>query len=146
MILNRKQFFEKLRIRLGEVPIKNAKRACFKAANLVKNDAIKSIMQGSKTGGTVRKYNPNRTHTQSAAGEPPASDTGFLVSNITADVERTGTGFSRRVTGIVTASAPYAIHLEFGTYKMQARPFLQPALDRNAKKIRDIFIKEGIIS
>jgi hypothetical protein len=28
---------------------------------------------------------------------------------------------------------------------MAARPFMQPSLDRNAEKIRSIFVKEGLI-
>ena len=39
----------------------------------------------------------------------------------------------------------YALFLEFGTKDMDARPFMQPALDRNAKKIRQIFVEEGVI-
>jgi HK97 gp10 family phage protein len=142
MILNRNQFFSKLKKQLGIIPEQNAKRACYKAANVVKNDAVKSIMTGAKSGELVRKYNPSRTHRQSAAGQPPASDTGFLVSQISADVEKQVTS----IVGIVRSSAPYAAHLEFGTQQMPARPYLQPALDKNADKIRQIFIKEGIIS
>ena len=39
----------------------------------------------------------------------------------------------------------YAKHLEFGTTQMAARPFLQPALNKKAKKIVSIFKKEGLI-
>jgi hypothetical protein len=37
----------------------------------------------------VQKYDPRRTHTQSAPLSPPASDTGFLVSQITMNVKKT---------------------------------------------------------
>lgn len=142
-ILNKKEFYDKLNKRLGIVPVKNAQRACFKAANLVKNEAQKSILTGSKTGPVVTRYNPKRTIAISAPGEPPASDTGFLASNITSEV-RTVQG--NRVFGIVRSTAPYSAFLEFGTTKMAARPFLQPALDKSAKKIQRIFEKEGMIS
>ena len=51
------------------------------AGNLVRNTAVNSINQGAKSGVIYEKYNPRRTHKASAAGEPPATDTGFLVSN-----------------------------------------------------------------
>jgi HK97 gp10 family phage protein len=142
-IVNKKAFYEKLNKRLGIVPVKNAQRACFKAANLVKNEAQKSILAGNKTGPVVTRYNPKRTIAISAPGEPPASDTGFLASNITSEV-RTVQG--NQVFGIVRSTAPYSAFLEFGTTKMAARPFLQPALDKSANKIKRIFEKEGMIS
>lgn len=142
-IVNEKAFYEKLKKRLGIIPLKNAERACFKAANLVKNEAQRSILAGNKTGQTATRYNPKRTHTASAPGEPPASDTGFLANNITAEVVvRPLT----QVYGIVRSTAPYSAHLEFGTQKMAARPFLQPALNKNARKIQRIFEREGILS
>jgi HK97 gp10 family phage protein len=90
------------------------------------------------TGVTYQKYNPRRQHTASQAGEPPASDTGFLVNNITSNVKKQDTA----VIGQIIASAPYAGHLEFGTRFIEPRPFMQPALERNRPKIKRIF-KEG---
>ena len=142
-IANKSQFYESLQKRLGVVPVRNAQKACFKAANLVKNEAQKSILQGAKTGPTVTRYNPKRTIAISAPGEPPASDTGFLANNITSEV-RTEQG--NRVFGVVRSTAPYSAFLEFGTTKMAARPFLQPALNKSANKIKRIFEKEGMIS
>ena len=140
-IVNKRIFFSNLDKRFKEIPKRNLRRACQRAADVVRNEAVQSITGGSKTGETVRKYNPTRTHTQSAAGEPPASDTGFLVANITATTKAEG----KKMIGEVKASAPYAVHLEFGTTAMQARPFLQPALEKNSKKIQAIFVSEGII-
>ena len=145
MIKNREQFFKKLQHQLGVVPRKNAERACFRSANLVKNEAVKSILGGAKTGMPVTRYNPRREHVTSAPGEAPASDTGFLAQNIVAEIQ-VSTGIVSEVIGIVRSTAPYSAHLEFGTSAMPARPFLQPALDKNAQKIRRIFAKEGIIS
>ncbi len=144
-MVNGKQFFKKLEKRLGAIPIKNAERACFKSANLVKNTAVESIVRGAKTGATVKRYNPERTHTASAPGEPPASDTGFLANSIIAEVQ-SSRGITNEVIGMVRAQSPYAAHLEFGTQNMAARPFLQPALRKNHARIEAIFRKEGIIS
>lgn len=140
-ILNKDVFYSKLQKQLGVTPVKNAQRACFRAANVVKNEAVKSISQGAPSGPVVTRYNPKRSIRISAAGEPPVTDTGFLVSNITTEVKTEG----RRVTGIVRSQAPYSAFLEFGTQQMPARPFMQPALDKSAGKIKRIFMKEGMI-
>lgn len=97
------------------------------------NTAKQSIQSHGSSGITYRKYNPERTHTASAAGNPPNTDTGFLVSNIHAVIDTNGLG------GDVESRADYSIHLEFGTKNMQARPFLQPALEQNKPKIRAKF-------
>jgi len=123
----------------------NIRRAMTKSAMLVDTTAKTSILRGSKSGSTVTKYNPSRTHQQSAAGEAPASDTGFLANSISHEVIVKASGQSKEFIGIVSASADYAIHLEFGTTNMEARPFLRPALISNRRKIEAIFRKQGII-
>ncbi len=101
-----------------------------RAANLVRNTAVTSINQGAKSGVIYEKYNPRRTHRASAAGEPPATDTGYLVSNIFTNIDTDGLGAS------VESRAGYSSFLEFGTSKMAARPFMQPALEENKPRIR----------
>lgn len=101
-----------------------------RAGNLVRNTAVQSINQGAKSGVMYEKYNPRRRHRASAAGEPPATDTGFLVNNIALKVDVDGLGAS------VESRADYSTFLEFGTSKMAARPFMQPALEENRPKIR----------
>ena len=140
-LLNKQEFYRKLNRQLGIVPVKNAQRACFTADNVVKTEAIRSVSQGSPSGPVVTRYNPKRSLRISAAGEPPVTDTGFLVSNITTEVQTEG----RRVTGTVRSQAPYSAFLEFGTQQMPARPFMQPALDKSANKIKRIFLREGMI-
>jgi len=108
----------------------DAKQLVGRAANLVRNTAVDSILQGAKSGVTYSLYNPRRTHTASAAGQPPASDTGFLASNITNVIDVDGLGAS------VESRADYSSFLEFGTTKMAARPFMHPAAEENRPKIR----------
>ena len=108
----------------------DAKQLVGRAANLVRNTAVESILQGAKSGVTYSKYNPRRTHTASAAGEPPASDTGYLANNILVNIDADGFGAS------VESRADYSSFLEFGTSKMAARPFMQPALEENRAKIK----------
>jgi len=50
-----------------------------------------------------------------------------------------------KVIGQIIASAPYAKHLEFGTSNILPRPFMQPALQKNKKKIVEIFKREGVV-
>jgi HK97 gp10 family phage protein len=97
------------------------------------NTAKQSIQTNSGGGRTYEKYNPKRTHTASSAGNPPNTDTGFLVSNIHVVLDIDGLG------GSVESRADYSGFLEFGTSKMQARPYLQPALEQNKPKIRAKF-------
>ena len=99
-----------------------------RAANLVRNTAVESINQGAKTG--VVYTRGGKTSQRSAAGEPPATDTGFLVNNIVLDIDVNGLGAN------VESRADYSAFLEFGTSKMAARPFMQPALEANRAKIR----------
>ena len=118
-----------------------------RSTDVVRNEVVTSISAGG-TGRTYRKYNPNRTHQASSSGNPPATDTGVLKSGISTrvEVERNA------LVGKIIAYAPtnkgdnYALFLEFGTTDMEARPFMQPALDKNAKKIQQIFKSEGVIT
>jgi HK97 gp10 family phage protein len=112
----------------------------FSSANLVEAEAKQSIQRGVKSGRIYKRRSV--VHQASAPGEPPASDTGFLVSNITKTaVEKSGTALSISVE----SKAKYSKFLEFGTRKMSARPFLQPALEKNKTKIKGKFAKGGFI-
>jgi HK97 gp10 family phage protein len=139
---NYNQFRRKLKKRLIVNPRHNATEAVDRGTNLVKNTAVESIMQGG-TGTTYEKYNPRRTHTASSPNKPPANDQGFLVSQISTSVKAQGDG---SVIGQIISAAPYSKALEFGTVTMIARPFMRPALNRNVRKIRQIFKREGIIT
>jgi len=136
-ILNLKAFNKKLNRKLSNNKVKEY---VTRGTLMVQNDAKKSILAGG-TGRTYEKYEPRRTHIASAPNQPPASDTGFLASNITmeVDVKTNGT-----VVGQIISSAPYSKHLEFGTTNMTERPFMQPALEKNKRKIEALF-KKGIL-
>ena len=111
-----------------------------KSARRVEGTAKESIQRGVKSGRIYTKRGIQ--HQASAPGEAPATNTGFLVSNITkTDIEKTGTALSI----FVESKAPYSKFLEFGTRKMSPRPFLQPALEQNRNKIKADFAKGGFI-
>ncbi len=104
--------------------------AVFKGVADVESEAKKSIQRGGKSGIVYQRYNPKRTHRSSAPGEPPASDTGYLVNNIKRRMD------SDKLGGEVRSRADYSKFLEFGTSKMLPRPFMFPALEKNRGKIK----------
>jgi len=106
---------------------KGVMRAIVRGTEAVKKEAIDLILSSPKTGRVYRRGGVE--HRASAPGEPPASDTGRLVSSIQTKYD------VQNLTGSVTASAVYAAPLEFGTQKMEPRPFLRPAM---ANKRADI--------
>lgn len=98
------------------------------AGLIVQNAARRAVLDGPKTG-TI--YNPRGkvVHQASAPGEAPASDTGRLVNSIVMRVDEGD------LIALITAGTEYAPYLEFGTRKMAARPFLNPALTNNRPRI-----------
>ena len=48
------------------------------------------------------------------------------------------------VIGQIISAEPYSKALEFGTTQMTERPFMQPALEKNKRKIQSMF-KKGVL-
>ena len=139
-ILNKPQFNQKLDKRFKDT-LANVRRTVRITANEVRNTAIKSILQNPRAGESTTRYNPKRTIRISKEGDPPASDTGFLASNIhlVMDADQLGASIESR--------AKYSAFLEFGTRHMRARPFMQPALEQGKRKYKKMFkdaVKKGI--
>lgn len=67
------------------------------------------------------------TTSPSAPGEPPGVDTGTLKNSIKAMKQRDR-------YWIVGAGVEYSAYLEFGTVRMEARPFFKPACERIARR------------
>ena len=93
-----------------------------------------------------------RQRNSSRPGDPPNVVTGTLRSSISyaiSDGRTSGKGIfgspkagPESVVGVVGSHIqvpPYPYHLEMGTSKMKARPFLRPALDRAIPYIKQIF-------
>ena len=104
---------------------------------LIRGEAVKSIQQGSKSGVVYEKYNPRRSHRASAPGEAPASDTGNLVSKIIVKQK------TKNITN-VESNANYSAFLEYGTSKMQPRPFMLPAFEKSKKPIVEATFKRVV--
>ncbi|OQW44356.1 MAG: hypothetical protein A4S16_03450 [Proteobacteria bacterium SG_bin6] len=99
----------------------------FAAAQIIEVEAARSITAGSVSG---------KGHVPSKPGEPPSNDTGVLARNIE-------TNMVGPVTAEVSSNAPYSQHLEFGTSKMAARPFMAPAVARKRKEVANL-LKKGL--
>lgn len=97
-------------------------RAIFAAADIVTTTARKSIVKGAIQG---------KKHVPSRPGQPPKRDTAQLDSSIVT-----------RKTGPLSAEsrseAPYSAHLEKGTSRMAARPFMKPAAQASRQKALDL--------
>jgi len=136
---NVEKFKKNLEKRLISNPNSNSLNLVDRATRIVQNTAQESI----KKKGTGRTYTRGDiSHTASASGQPPATDTGFLGQNITMKVSVESNG---SVVGQIISAAPYSKALEFGTTQMDARPFMQPALEKNKRKILTMFKKEGMV-
>jgi len=95
-------------------------------ARVVETYVKTSMAEGGKSGQLYSRG--GKSHRASAPGEAPAVDYSNLYNSIQIE----------EVTpeqAIVSASAEYAEHLEFGTSRMAARPYLRPAVDEHEGEI-----------
>ena len=130
------QFKKRMEKRVVANPLDNAEDLIARATRMVSNRAQESIARDPKTGVMRPSGSP-----ASAAGEPPAADTGFFISRISYKIDRS----RDEVVGTVRVSAPYAAPLEFGTTNIAPRPFMQPALESNRPRIRKMYKEGGLI-
>lgn len=82
----------------------------------------KTLMRDTPTNQAVSYGKKN--HHPSYPFNPPAPDTGNLMRSVTHDVEVIGD----EAIGHIGSTSKYAPYLEYGTSKMQPRPFLSTAL------------------
>lgn len=110
--------------------VRGVKKVVYTATQYVASEAKQSILQNPRAGREVVRYNPKRTVRTSAEGDPPASDTGNLATLISTEVRADG------MSGKCISKASYSKALEYGTSKMAARPFLQPAAEKTRPLIK----------
>ena len=111
--------------RLRNLPAATARevgKVMFVGAGVIETEARRSIVAGAIQG---------KGHVPSAPGEPPNRDTGVLDQNVAA--KKTG-----RLTAETASSAPYSAALEFGTSKMEERPFMRPATQKSRPIIENL--------
>jgi HK97 gp10 family phage protein len=107
----------------------NMTSASVRAAIYVQAQAKLNISGGARTGRLYKRR--SIVHRASAPGEYPKTDTGRLVSSIS--VEK-GEGFA-----LVGSNLEYAPLLEYGTPKMDARPWLKRTYNDSIGKIAMIY-------
>ena len=134
---NLDKFLQYLRSKQKAVETDTGK-ALAKCCAVIQREAMESMtnteIDASKSYYTHNKRIP---HNPSIAGNPPAVDTGTLRRSITYTVdEKNKVG----KVGSVLNNPPYGayLELEFGTSKMQPRPWLKPALDNTEEDIKEI--------
>jgi len=120
--------------RIGKKAEDGVAKAVKATALEVITDVKKRIQRGPKTGRTYTRGNVS--HTASAPGQAPATDTGFLASSIY--FENTG-----KLSATVGSRLAYAYYLEFGTVKMNfaggvggPRPSWTPSVEAAAPKLQ----------
>ena len=118
-IVGSEQVSAKLRKGVSRQGMDLVQSVLFEAGQRIQTDAQTSITEGAVSGAG---------HVPSLPGQPPNNDTGVLANNI----ETLETG-PFHVT--VSSNARYSAALEFGTSKVAARPFMEPALQKNKKRI-----------
>ena len=126
-VMNQNGFDSRIR-KQGSSTEANVKRVINSIANNIRNIAVTSILQNSRSGGQTTRYDPKRTINVSKAGDPPASDSGFLASQIVVKID------GNKLGADIISNADYSEALEYGTIKMGARPFMQPAAEESRKK------------
>jgi hypothetical protein len=106
-----------------------ARKAVQATALEVRGQIVKGYQKGPASGVTRDLSSPRRTHTASAPGEAPATDTGRLAS-----------GTDYRMTGDMSAevgnSVTYGPYLEFGTQRIAPRPLWRPTVIAAQPKFR----------
>jgi HK97 gp10 family phage protein len=115
---------------------KSTAQAAVKVGHLVRTEAV-DLVQGESPGREATRYRSDGTpyqHIAAAPGEPPNTDTGRLVQSIQVEVEEDDV--------YVGSSLGYSADLEFGTSEMEARPWLNPALESKKKEAKEIFRKD----
>jgi HK97 gp10 family phage protein len=104
---------------------------CHNTALDIQARAQLAIQNPPKSGRIYKRGNV--LHQASAPGEAPATDTSALVNS----------AYTKKIadadyeTGFTAKETDYARHLEFGTAKMEPRPYLRPAVEA----VRDAFIR-----
>lgn len=127
---------DKLMKRLNSITSRKAERmlgaVLFEGADMIAAEASHSITRGSAGGQSGGKHQ----HVPSAPGEPPNEEFGDLRRGIETTQPET-------LVAEVSSNAGHAVPLEFGTSRMEARPYLRPARDKKKREIRKRFAKQA---
>lgn len=121
---------DKHRRRLARLSGPEVTRVCgavvYEGADTIRAYAYQKIGAGSVQG---------KGHVVSAPGDFPNREFGDLQNGL--EARQTGA-----LTAEVVSKAPHAKPLEFGTSRMEARPYMRPSRDAKEKEIRDRFASQ----
>lgn len=107
--------------------VREVGKALFAAGELIAVEAQVSITAGAVSG---------KKHVASSPGQAPNQDTGTLAGNIE-------TNQIAPLIVEVSSNAPYAAPLEFGTSRMEARPYMAPARDAKRPEVEQL-VRRGV--
>lgn len=125
-IKNLNRLIRKLdKIKAGTV--KEVETVLLKAAVKMAESAKQAINEPSAGREYKRK---NKTHVASKAGDAPNTDTGVLINSVFFDF------LPGKLTARFGAKAKYARALEYGTSKMEPRPFIKPAFNKHKDEVK----------
>ena len=110
-----------------------------RAFNAIRNAELE-VLKGQRSGRVYRKPFSKATYTASAPGEPPARRTGNLRMHWNGQVksENASSG-GVAIVAELESQESYADHLENGTSKMAARPFVERIKEKAAPEIEKIY-------
>jgi len=108
-----------------------------KVAITIRTEVQKAISRGGRTGVVYKRG--KKTHQASAPGEPPKTDTGFLVNQMLYNKPD-------KLTAEIGNNAKYAYWLEYGTRRNGGpRPIWIPTTEKYRpifqKMVRDVVVK-----
>ena len=110
-----------------------------RAVNAIRNAELE-VLKGQRSGRGYRKPYTKATYTASAPGEPPARRTGNLRMHWNGQVksENASSG-GVAIVAELESQESYAGHLENGTSKMAARPFVEKIKEEATPEIQKIY-------
>lgn len=131
---------KRILLSLGKDMEKALAQGVFLTAQDVRTAAVKSIqeqgfgsyVQRSRQGGGTY------THIAAAPNQAPNTDTGKLVNSIAVEMDWNDTSAE------VGSNLDYAAYLEFGTKKMEPRPWLSPAVNGNVGNMQKNITKAAM--
>ena len=110
-----------------------------RAVNAIRNAELE-VLKGQRSGRVYRKPYTKATYTASAPGEPPARRTGNLRMHWNGQVksENASSG-GVAIVAELESQESHAGHLENGTSKMAARPFVEKIKEEATPEIQKIY-------
>ncbi len=140
--------YVKLKSRIPEANSKikdTAYARMVKTVHAVRNETLLTL-SGERTGRVYRVPGTQRFYIASAPGEPPAKATGRLRESVVGTVDYEGLNIvgyvgireGEQVPDSKVTVGDYAKWLEYGTKRMEPRPWLRPSFEKSEDKIKGI--------